>query len=83
MGTETGPNAARLVATAAANCLSASLLFCLQRAKLQPEQIDAQCIGTLDRNSKGRLRLTALDVKLELIGFDTEQRRSMRWLILV
>lgn len=80
LGTQTGPNAARLVAAAAANCLSASLLFCLQCAKLEPNQIDAQCIGTIERNARGRLRLTGLDVKLELSGFDREQKRSSRCL---
>ncbi|MGB0720867.1 MAG: OsmC family protein [Gammaproteobacteria bacterium] len=80
LGEAAGPNPARLVGVAAAHCLSASLLFCLQRSRNEPENVSATVIGTITRNDKGRLRLSALEVELELEGVDTDNNRVRRCL---
>jgi uncharacterized OsmC-like protein len=80
LGAETGPNAARLVAAAAANCLSASLLFCLRKAKIEPGGMHAQAIGTIGRNDKGRMRLAKIEVKIELEGVEADHPRLGRCL---
>lgn len=80
LGGEAGPNAARLVAAAAANCLSASLLFCLRKAKIEPPGMHAQAIGTIARNEKGRLRLAKVEVKIELEGVELDHPRLGRCL---
>jgi uncharacterized OsmC-like protein len=80
LGAESGPNAARLVAAAAANCLSASLLFCLRKAKLEPAGMHAQAVGTIARNEKGRMRLARVDIKIELEGVEVEHPRLGRCL---
>lgn len=80
LGEGAGPNPARMVAIAAANCLAASLLFCLEKTRTEPSAVSAEVIGTISRNEKGRLRLTALDVKLEVDGVDTENKRLNRCL---
>ena len=67
LGAEHGPNAARLVAAAVANCLSASLVFCVRgKFKQNIGPIRAMATGTLERNEKGRARIAALDVVLSL-----------------
>jgi organic hydroperoxide reductase OsmC/OhrA len=67
LGAEHGPNAARLVAAAVANCLSASLVFCLRgKFKQDPGPIRAMATGTLERNDKGRTRIAGIDVVLSL-----------------
>ena len=74
LGEGHGSNAARLVAAAVANCLSASLLFCLRgKFKQNPGPIRAMATGTLERNEKGRVRIAAIDVVLSL----GEQKESL------
>jgi len=67
LGKKHGPNAARLVAAAVGNCLSASLVFCLRtKFKQNPGPVRAQVDATLERNERGRFRIAGLDVKIQL-----------------
>ena len=67
LGSEQGPNATRLIAAAVANCLSASLVFCLRgKFRQNPGPIRAMATGTLERNEKGRFRIAGIDVVLSL-----------------
>ncbi len=65
LGAARGPNAAALVAAAAANCLAASLLFCLQKSRVAVGALTARATAHVARNDAGRLRLARLDVELE------------------
>lgn len=65
LGAGRGPNPARLLAAAVGNCLSASLLYCLRRARVDVLSMDTRIEGTMVRNDRGRLRLGGLSVKLE------------------
>lgn len=64
LGGGVGPNAARLIAAAVGNCLGASLLFCLRRARIPVKQLRATVEGALVRNERGRFRIGAIRVKL-------------------
>lgn len=66
LGGQRGPNASRLVAAAVGNCLTASLLFCLQRSKIPVAGAVTRVTGTVTRNEKGRLRLGGFRVRIEL-----------------
>jgi len=67
LGKRQGPNAARLVAAAIANCLSASLVFCLRnKFKQNPGLLRASVTGQLVRNAHGRNRIGGFDVRIEL-----------------
>jgi len=59
-----GPNAARILGAAVGNCLGASLLFCLRRARIEVRELRVAVEGTLVRNERGRLRLGEIRVKL-------------------
>jgi len=66
LGGAAGPNAARLIAAAVANCLSSSLLFCIRKFRQSPGTLRAQVTGELARNERGRLRIGRLDVTIHL-----------------
>lgn len=66
LGEGAGPNASRLLAASVANCLSASLLFCLNKFKQDPHGVVTRVKGRLVRNERGRLRVGAFDVDIHL-----------------
>lgn len=66
LGEGSGPNASRVLAAAAANCLSASLLFCLRKFKESPGPVVTEVEGHIVRNEQGRMRVGQLDVTIHL-----------------
>jgi uncharacterized OsmC-like protein len=58
------PNAGKLLAAAVGNCLCASLVFCMEKSRAEVPSICAEVATTMERNEKGRLRLTHMDVKI-------------------
>ena len=65
LGEGSGPNAARVLAAAVGNCLTASLLFCLVKARIDVGEVRTQVTGSIVRNESGRLRLGPLKVRIE------------------
>jgi len=66
LGAGAGPNASRLLAAAVANCLSASLLFCLGKFKQDPQGITTKVTGEMVRNEQGHLRVGGIVVDIRL-----------------
>lgn len=64
LGGDTAPNAARVLAAAIGNCLSASLVFCLQRAKIAATGVTADVDVEIVRNEQRRLRVGKVSVTL-------------------
>ena len=65
LGRGAGPNASRLVASAVAHCLSSSLLFCLAKSRAPAESIRAVAHADIERNARGRWRLSRIRVELD------------------
>ncbi len=80
LGQRKGPNPARLLAAAVGDCLSASLLFCLQKAKMEVKDIKTNVSGSLMRNEKGRLRIGKIDVAIMVNLQDGQYDRINRCL---
>lgn len=59
-----GPNAPMLLAAAMGNCLSASLLFCLQKTRTPVKGMRTRVEAKTSRNEKGRLRITGVSVEI-------------------
>lgn len=72
LGKNLGPNASRLVAAAVANCLTASLLFCLRKFKQSPGKLVTKATGVLVRNEQGRLRIGEIKVVINLAESENE-----------
>ena len=68
LGEREGPNASRMLAAAAGNCLSASLLFCLTKTMDEVPQraVDTAVTCIMVRNEKKRLRVGGLEVVLTI-----------------
>ncbi len=66
LGKGSGPNASKMLASAVANCLSASLVFCLKKFGNEVEGMKTKASGILVRNEKGRLRIGQIDVEIKL-----------------
>lgn len=66
LGQGLGPTPVQLLAAAAGNCLSDSLLFALRKFKQAPEPISCDVAAEVGRNAEGRLRVLGLDVVLTL-----------------
>lgn len=77
LGDQTGPDAARTLAAAVGDCLSASLLFCLRKFDREPEGLETAVRGFMTRNERGHLRVGSLEATLRLRGLevDTKVRR--------
>ena len=62
LGAELGPNASKVLAAAVGNCLSASLLFCLQKSRVDVSGMRATVDGVVARNEGGRWRIREMNV---------------------
>ena len=75
LGAGNGPNAARVLSAAIGNCLSASLLFCLSKARAEVTDMKSTVTTTITRNDQGRFRIGGSEVVIELdMPADSESR---------
>ena len=80
LGGRAGPNPSRLLAAAAANCLSASLLFCVAKHEPPAGAMRTAVTCRMVRNDKQRLRVGGMDVRIEVDGPLAEAVRFKRCL---
>ena len=76
LGGDAGPNPARLLGAAVANCLAASLLFALRKHRNEAEPLRAVATVSLARNAQKRLRIERIAVDLHL-GAAAEQTQRL------
>lgn len=78
LGEQQGPNASRLLAAAAANCLSASLLYCVFKEEPPEHCLRAEATCIMIRNEKKRQRIGGLEIRLILADVVTQSPRFAR-----
>lgn len=64
LGKDAFPNAARMLAATIGNCLSASLVFCMQRKNVKIEGMRTEVHVEVVRNERKRLRIGGVKVTL-------------------
>ncbi len=65
LGRDAAPNASRVLAAAIGNCLSASLLFCTRKARVEMGPVETRVHVQLGRNERGRLRIASVEVEID------------------
>jgi uncharacterized OsmC-like protein len=80
LGKDSAPNAARILAAAIGNCLSASLLFCARKAKAPLGPIQTRVTTRIARNEKGRLRIAGVEVEIDPRVPSEEKEKALRCL---
>lgn len=80
LGEGAGPGASRVLAAAIANCLSASALFCLRKARIDVLGMRTTARASIARNEKGRLRVGRVDVTIEPLVAAADRPRMQRCL---
>jgi len=76
LGSDTAPNASRILAAAIGNCLSASLVFCASKAHLPIESLRTRVRTQIHRNDRKRLRVGSIHVEIEPKIAASEQGRA-------
>ena len=66
LGSGKGPNGSKVLSAAMANCLSASLLFCLQKARVEAGGIKTTVTTTMKRNEQKRMRIGSIKVSINI-----------------
>lgn len=80
LGDDRGPNAARVLAAAVGNCLSASALLCLRKSRIEVRGMRTRVTASLERNEAGRLRIAAMSVTIEPQVAEEDRPRMQRCL---
>jgi organic hydroperoxide reductase OsmC/OhrA len=65
IGDGSAPSASRFLAAAVGDCLSASLLFCFEKAKIDLGDLNTVVETVIRKNEKGRWRISSIKVKLK------------------
>lgn len=78
LGGGNGPAASKVLSAAVGNCLSASLLFCLRKARVEPQALSTTITTDIDRNERGRMRIGGSHVAITLGVSDEDRTRIGR-----
>lgn len=80
LGQDKGPNATRILAAAIGNCLSASLLFCARKSRVEIGPVRTTVRTEIVRNPRGRLRIGKVAVEIAAPAPEAEREKARRCL---
>lgn len=78
VGKSQGPTAAMMLSSAIGHCLSASLLFCLEKSRAKVKDISTDVNLSMIRNERGRWRVGGIKVNLKPIVDDIDREKLER-----
>lgn len=79
-GKGSGPNAPRLLATAVGQCMSSSLIYCLNKARIPILNLETTVKTNLFKNEKGLTRIRSIDIQIILEVNEEHKTRLNRCL---
>jgi uncharacterized OsmC-like protein len=77
IGKGDGPNPTRLLAAAVGHCTSSSLVYCLQKARIEVKDLETTVKTRVARNEEGRWRVAGIDVHLRLEIGEKDKERAL------
>ncbi len=80
IGENAGPSPTLLISVAVGHCLSSSLLFCLQKARIKVNDLQTTIAANKEKNQEGYLRITSIEVKIQLSVNEEDKARVSRCL---
>ena len=80
LGKDTAPNASRILAAAIGNCLSASLLFCARKGRVEIGPIHTEVKVQIVRNEQRRLRIGKVEVTIAPAIAEGDREKAARCL---
>lgn len=80
IGENAGPDPTSLLSVAVGQCLSSSLLYCMQKARVKVMNLETIVRAAKERNGEGFLRIRTLDVQLHLVVNEEDKERVARCL---
>lgn len=78
LGKLEGPNASRVLSAAVANCLSASLAFCLRKSRVELQGMRAEAEPVIERNKEGYWRITKINVNIKPEIAETSDQNKVK-----
>jgi len=66
LGNNSGPDPSRLLAAAAAHCMASSLLFCLEKSRIDVKGLNVRAKAYFGRNEDKRLRIARIELRLNV-----------------
>ena len=80
IGEGAGPNAPRLLAAAVGQCMSSSLIYCLNKARIPILNLETTVKTNLFKNEKGLTRIKSIDMQIDLEINEEDKTRLQRCL---
>ena len=65
LGDSEGANASMMLSSAVGHCLSSSLIFCLEKSRVEVKDLSTDVETTFARNEKGSWRISEIKVKMK------------------
>ncbi len=80
LGKGEAPNAGMMLSSAVGHCLSASMIFCLEKSRVKVKDLGTDVETTLERNERGRWRIAGIKVKMKPSVEDVDREKLDRCL---
>jgi len=78
LGKSEGPNASMMLCSAVGHCLSASLMFCMEKSRASLKDLTTDVEARLVRNERGRWRIEGIKVKMNPVVDETNKEKFER-----